>query len=341
MKPGRKPSRMTRIMFNNTQVPRAVGRHPDVRVFGALQKDTVPVFSGKTALASLLRYYRSTGALEDKMAEVLVPPWLGTWVYMTMQKYCFPVTTPSARTRGMLLYHQWGFPQRVNEIMRFAKKKQWFVIEDCAHAFEGRHDGQRLGTFGDAAIFSLAKFFPCVVGGAVRSSNPAIRRFVRDSIPPKPSAMDSKGFSQRLRYDKDPSKAHTLELEQWYGIYDRLQACHPKALAIAADRLAHGAIRKRRDHVRRLREAFDPRDRFRLYDDDVTPWVVPLFFGKPAMQRITEALQAAGVESGIYRFDVNRNMLDPDYRPCLAVPCHDGISENQMHTIIRIIASHL
>ncbi len=332
---------MKRVTFNNVDVPKRSFRARSVPLFGDLQKGIVPAFSGKSALALLLRYFRSTGALPDKTAEVLVPPWLGTWVYITMHKYCFPTTEVSPRIRGILLYHQWGFPQRVKEVLRFAKKHRLFVIEDCAHAFEGYYGGKRLGTFGDAAIFSLAKFFPCVVGGAVYTSNPSIRKFAVSEIPLRFGPLEQVAFAQRMRYDKNPSAQNLIELERQYAIYDRLRVCHPQALRISEDAVAGGAIKKRKAHAKLLQEEFDPKDRFGLFEDDVAPWIIPLFFTKERMRRVVAALAKKGVESGTFHFDVKRNMFDPDYRECVALPCHDGITERELQHSIRTVRDAL
>lgn len=327
---------MRQITFNNTRVSKTISR-PSRRAFGELASGIVPVFSGKTALALILRHFRSIGALENKSAEVLVPPWLGVWVYLTMGKYCFPTTEDNARVRGMLVYHQWGFPQRMGSIMKFAKKRRLFVVEDCAHALESYSNGKRVGTFGNATVFSFAKFFPCVVGGAVYSTDSRLRQFVKSAMPKRSGVHEKQAFAQRERYDKHPTEKNGFELEREYAIYDRLGACAPKALSITMRNLTDGSLERRRRNAKHLREEFDSKDRLGLYEDTVTPWVVPLFFSAKRMRHIATTLNSAGVESGIFHFDVNRNMLDPDYRECLAVPCHDGITDKEMDNIIRII----
>ena len=329
---------MKRIRFNNTHIPRGISR-PSKLAFGELTNDITPVFSGKTALALILRYFRSTGALENKSAEFLVPPWLGVWVYLTMGKYCFPTREDNSRVRGMLVYHQWGFPQRMEYIMKFAKKRRLFVIEDCAHALESYNDGKRLGTFGDAALFSFAKFFPCVVGGAVYSTEGTVRRFVKSALPRRSGLHEKEAFMRRKHYDRHPTEKNSFELEREYAIYDRLGPCDSRALSITTQNLTDNSLEKRRMNAKRLREAFDSKDQFGLYEDEVTPWIVPLFFSSGRMRRAASALTKAGVESGIFHFDVNRNMLDSDYRECLAVPCHDGIPQRDMQRIINLIGN--
>lgn len=325
---------MERITFNNIAVP-AVSSHPGAPIFGELEKNIVLVFSGKSALALLLAYFRSTGALPDKTAEVLVPPWLGNWVYKTMHDYCFPTKTYGPEVRGMLVYHQWGFPQKMDAILPFAKEHNLFVIEDCAHAFESYYRGARVGTFGDAAIFSLAKFFPCVVGGAIHTNDDRIRSFIQEEVH-EAGALEKRLFKERADVDLRPTHA-VASLAEQYALYGIARGCVQQALDITRSSLAGGAMRRRKEHVEHLRKELDPKDTFGLYEDGVVPWVLPLFLEKERMFRVTKALEEMGVESGIFHFDVNRNMLDPDYRECIALPCHDGISDRQLGSIIRTV----
>lgn len=61
---------------------------------------------------------------------------------------------------AMLLTHYFGFPNAVDETAEFCAARKITLIEDCAHAFYGRHKGQALGTFGSYAAASVWKFMP-------------------------------------------------------------------------------------------------------------------------------------------------------------------------------------
>jgi hypothetical protein len=53
-------------------------------------------------------------------------------------------------------------------------------------------------------------------------------------------------------------------------------------------------------------------------------------------KRLVNALRENDIESGQYHFDVNRNMLKPQFVKCVPVPCHQGISETELARIIEI-----
>ena len=72
-----------------------------------------------------------------------------------------------AGTRAVFIIHYFGLPQDLATILRLCQEHNLLLIEDCAHALGGRHEGRWLGTFGDAAIFSMRKFLPIPDGGAL------------------------------------------------------------------------------------------------------------------------------------------------------------------------------
>jgi hypothetical protein len=78
-----------------------------------------------------------------------------------------------------------------------------------------------------------------------------------------------------------------------------------------------------------------------LLTDDINPWILPLFLNERKIYEIAEILQKNNIESGVYNFDINRNLLNPKYIKCVVIPCHQGISEKKMFYIIDLIKSNL
>jgi dTDP-4-amino-4,6-dideoxygalactose transaminase len=77
-------------------------------------------------------------------------------------------------TRAIIAIHYFGFPQPMREFRAIADEHGVALIEDCAHAFGGQHDGVPLGSIGDVAIFSVRKFLPVYDGGQLVVNNQAI-----------------------------------------------------------------------------------------------------------------------------------------------------------------------
>ena len=63
----------------------------------------------------------------------------------------------TSRTVGILPVHLYGHPADMDPIMKIANRHALWVLEDCAQAHLAEYKGQKVGTFGAAAIFS---FYP-------------------------------------------------------------------------------------------------------------------------------------------------------------------------------------
>lgn len=328
-----------RITFNYTLGKSHEQDKNSFPILGNLESKTSYVFSGKSALSLLLQYYRYNGILKNKSEEVLVSKWLGTWVYMIMQKFCFPTVTISKGVKILLVYHQWGFPQNMDKIMAFAKAQNLVVIEDCAHAFESYYKSKRVGTFGNASIFSLAKFFPSVMGGAVYSKDKKIHNFIKDKIKTEDSPkLASATFKNRKKFDVSPNSKNSILLEQYYAVYDKILACPPYSEAVVRNEVVQGLLKNRKRNFNLLKEAFTKTGYMKgLEKENVLPWIVPLFLPGKMNQKVAQALIDRGIESDVLHFDLNRNMLEPDFRECVGVPVHQGITESEMTEIISII----
>ena len=59
------------------------------------------------------------------------------------------------RTRAIMVVHFAGFPCAMDEILRTARAKNLFVIEDACHGPLSEYGGQKLGTLGDVGCFSF------------------------------------------------------------------------------------------------------------------------------------------------------------------------------------------
>ena len=61
----------------------------------------------------------------------------------------------TSKTRAILIVHLYGNPCQMNEIVKISKKNKLLLIEDCTEAIGSEYEGQKVGTFGDAATFSF------------------------------------------------------------------------------------------------------------------------------------------------------------------------------------------
>lgn len=77
------------------------------------------------------------------------------------------------RSKVVVAQHTFGQPAPLDEIKRICEKNNLVLIEDCAHALGATYKGKKVGTFGEAAFFSLgrSKVASSVYGGVVVTDN--------------------------------------------------------------------------------------------------------------------------------------------------------------------------
>lgn len=293
--------------------------------------------SGKSGLhlylqAKQLQRYRHT---------LQVPFYLSRCFINAFTPSVFPVHFPEPAD-GVFLYHQYGFPQR-------SRPRSPIVIEDIAHLFFTSTQSGAREWAGEVAVFSLPKFFAMggIVGGlVVRNADIAerIREMVQAAPEPPP---DTRAWMRQVianAYKQVPTPLEVAFVSSAYELL--LEFFHPDPLDLAgfpttiAELARMGELR--RERVRFFRAFFGNRacpEGFWDKDEDLLPFGVP-YFGRgdlARLERANRALEDEGVRAGVYQLDLNRNMYDTRYQPCLLLPCHQGIPMERFERICAIV----
>lgn len=69
------------------------------------------------------------------------------------------------RTKAVIVVHLYGQVADMAPILKLAKEKKFFVIEDCAQCLGGEYRGKKVGTLGDAGCFSFCQSKHITTGG--------------------------------------------------------------------------------------------------------------------------------------------------------------------------------
>ncbi len=90
----------------------------------------------------------------------------------------------TSRSRIVIIQHTFGYPAKVDEILQIARKHNLLVIEDAAHALGAEYKNKKVGTFGDAAIFSFGRYkiMSSVFGGAAVTNSPEIAENIKRTL---------------------------------------------------------------------------------------------------------------------------------------------------------------
>jgi dTDP-4-amino-4,6-dideoxygalactose transaminase len=93
------------------------------------------------------------------------------------------------RTSGIIGVHVWGRPCEIDALSEIASQYHLKLLFDAAHAFGCSYQGQMIGNFGNAEIFSFhaTKFFNTFEGGAVVTND--------DELAAKMRLMKNFGFA--------------------------------------------------------------------------------------------------------------------------------------------------
>lgn len=89
-----------------------------------------------------------------------------------------PAAVPESDWRGLcavLTTNLYGNPDPAPELRSRCDASGIPLIEDAAHAIGGEVAGRAVGTFGDAAVFSLSKHVGAKTGGFLAMADPALR----------------------------------------------------------------------------------------------------------------------------------------------------------------------
>jgi hypothetical protein len=294
-----------------------------------------PFFSGRSAMLAGLEAFGIT-----RMDEILVPPYLGHCVLSAVSRTAFPTMTTSKRTKAILVYHQFGFPQKLKEIESIARDNDWLILNDCANTiFTKAADGGYLVDWGDFTVVSFSKLYNCGLGGGLWTK----RNELLPSLSEKSQfdrEMAEELFDLYLRIQDGSFGAQKqLKIDMLYG-------CLPEVRSIAemAIKSLPGSLQEIKEDIERRKRIYSTAinvfgENVPICDGDVVPFAIPVK-GKPdVLEKVSNKFNKDyGINLPILHFDFERNMLHSDYRKALIIGCHKDWNEDivyQVHDAIK------
>jgi len=150
--------------------------------------------SGRAALLAILDALEieteSEGLIQALTCNALVNPlrWSGIYpVFVDIKDKTYNLDPAdlerkiTKKTRIVIAQHTFGQPAEINKIKKICEEKNLILIEDCAHSLGAEFQGQKLGTFGKAAFFSLgrSKIISSVCGGAAVTNDDQLAKKIK------------------------------------------------------------------------------------------------------------------------------------------------------------------
>ena len=271
----------------------------------------------------------------------------------------------------VLLIHYFGFPQScTSSIASTCRQLGMPLVEDCSHAFLTRLGGRELGTFGQAATFSLYKTLGTADGGALRADQAELGRLTgRDFALPaqrgRPAiALDARRKRLRTLWDgattfnrrsRDTYETLTARFEQRVVRARRRIFEGEWLYGRGISRLSLALIRRidsrtvsehrRRNYLRLdslLRDAAGYRPVLPELQAETCPLYLPIFVRHRV--RILVRLQASSVEPFIFGMFQHPAMDDSRFpesqrlrEEILCLPVHQDLDEDDLKRMAMLL----
>ncbi|MBT4512414.1 MAG: hypothetical protein HOC20_09435 [Chloroflexi bacterium] len=291
--------------------------------------------------AAMLYGLRALGL--GRMDHILVPPFLGHCVLSTVSKTAFPTMTPVSAVKAILVYHQFGYPQKIDAIEKTAQYNGWIILNDCANTFLTLYRQKSVVDWGDFSVLSFSKIYPCVLGGALTSRNDRLLNRIKGDytfMAERHTARANMAYSVMDKASKGLLGDDTgFEVDAVYGYLPEVVAFPIEAFRALPD--TRQEIKKDANHRKRLLAivtSYFPERVPECSECEVIPFAIPIASDPSQMESISERIQRQmDVEVPILHFDFARNMLEPDYRKALVIGCHVGWNEDMVTSICEIM----
>jgi len=302
----------------------------------------IPFACGRSAMVSGLK---ALGL--QRTDEILVPPFLGQCVLSALSRAVFPAMSPSGRSRAILVYHQFGFPQDIRAIESYAHDKNLTILNDCANTLFSCTNGNSLLEWGDFTIISLSKLYSCGLGGGLYSRRKDIYENILDDHRELSDGQRERAdlaLETLIKINSGVYGAETVyEINGLYGYLPDVAAFPEKShygLPSTEEEL-HDDITHRKNIWSIVSNLFP--DRVPECENiEVIPFAIPIFGDPEKLEVISNKIRnELSLDVPVLHFDFARNMLNPDYRQSLVIGCHDGWDEGLVVKICEIIKGHI
>ena len=134
-----------------------------------VKKDDIVICSSFTFSASV------NPIIYQAAKPVFIDSEIETWNMdpILLEKAILDCIERGKKPKAIILVHLYGFPAKLNEILKISEKYDIPIVEDAAEAIGSKYNNQPLGTFGEIGIFSFNgnKIITTSSGGALISKN--------------------------------------------------------------------------------------------------------------------------------------------------------------------------
>lgn len=255
----------------------------------------------------------------------------------------------TSRTKAIMPVHYAGDLGAYQSIYDLARDFNLRVIEDAAHAFGGKKNGQYIGSFGDIVCFSFdgIKNITCGEGGCVTSNDLNVINKIKDSRLLGVNKDTEQRFSGKRSWEFD-----VLEKGWRYHMSD-LMASIGSAQLKKLDKFS----KKRQNIATYYDTKLKDLDQIYIFNRDyksIVPHIYPIKLGdKIKREHFKSYLEKRQIQTGIH-YKPNhlltlfkKNDLSPllktesIYKKIISLPLHPELKYKEIDYIVDIIKEYL
>lgn len=300
--------------------------------------------SGRSAISLFLESIEL-----DRHDEIFIPKYLSKCVIDSILTQGMPSLRYNDNVKTVLIYHQYGFPQDIDEILKKMKSKK-IIIEDCAHSVSAKYKGENIGNFGDVAVFSPSKYLSSTYFGILKTNKDIYKKKIQE-------LLDYEDEFKKLRslvnifnnfyyvYNYNFSKGNLLSnliLEKWYTNLNLIRSL--KSIKINNIKSLSDYENNINNHKKKFQFLSKNYKNISLkfikkYDDisELAPMCFPYISeDNEKLERICKYLKTCGFKIGIYNFDINRNLFEPNFNKCVLIPLHSRMKLEMLEKLIYV-----
>jgi hypothetical protein len=303
-----------------------------------IQQTVIPFSSARAAM-----FYGLRALQIGRNDEIFIPPFLSHCVTSAISRTGFLSMKPSDKTKVILVYHQYGFPQKLDKIQKIADERGWYILNNCVNTIFSTYKGQPVVDWGDFVSLSFPKLYPCNLGGGLIEHHKKVQKWIENEYPTISQRHHFRSYEafeslKKARYDLSDFE-NLLDVEAVYGYLPELVAFPPQAFKSLPQNSEELSI-----DLRHRQQIWDlVRTRFpdlvpQADECEVVPFAIPLRLRVHFLETIQNQInEAFDVEVPILHFDFSRNLLNPDYKKSLVLGCHSGWSKSLVNSICDLI----
>lgn len=239
-------------------------------------------------------------------------------------------------------------PWRLDRVYEFGSKHGIAVIDDAAHAFGCRHHGRKIGSFGDLVCFSFdgIKNITSGEGGCLIVFEQSAAKVAADARLLGVENDTAKRFAGARSWDPDVSapglRYHLSNLMAAIGI-------------VQLGRLENEFIPARRKLYDLYRSLLDSAADVELLrtdpEDYIVPHIMPVRILNGKRDRVTQALQASGIPTGmhykpnhlltLFASSASFPSAERLYAELVTLPLHPGLCESDVRFVCETLTGAL